>query len=516
MAKLKLTFLIFVFAGLMAAPLPAQQPDTSAAQPATKAAADSGKTTAADTAKAAADSSKISRHDTTETPVRPAATTPDTAKVETTTVKTADSLKAGASGTLPQTSQATETTPSPDTAKSASLQNTGGSEPSNLPTSTSAQEVTGTVPPPSTILQTGQSQPKTVEESTRQPQLGTADRDTVSDADSIGNGLPAESEADAQSQRDEGGGIPGWVFWVLALLIAGAIFTIVFLRRAKTEGGFFETPHAAGIPQPEVKTSPKPASKTRVVMDRFIISQAQHDGGCPEQQDAFAISEPGTESAHRGLLMVLADGMSGHAWGREASRAAVRIFRETYETKAAEETIAAALKRSLKTANDAIITLARERQQENNVGTTLTAAVIDNEDLHWIAVGDSRIYLFRGNQLTQLTTDHVYMNKLLEQVSGGKLSKKEAAKHPDRDALYSFLGLKKVTEIDSNPKPHPLKSEDRILLCSEGVHKTLPKTEIAEELAGNPDALGDSIIRRALAKENPEQENLTALVLVAK
>jgi len=502
-----LPFILIVFAGLMLAPLPAQQPDTSAAQPASKAAADTSKTTAADTAKAAADTSKISRQDTTKTPATPAAITADTAKTETTTVKAADSLKAGTSGTPPETSQAE--TPPPDTAETTPQQNTGGITPSNAaPGSPGQRDATGNAPSSSTNLQTSQSRPETAEESTRQPQSGTADTDTVSEAGSIGDELPAEGGAAAQPQTDEGGGIPGWLFWVAGLLVVGAIFTVVFLRRAKTEGSFFETPPAAAIPQP--------AGKTRVVMERYIISHAQHDGGRPEQQDAFAISEPETESSHRGLLMVLADGMSGHAWGREASRAAVRTFRETYITKSAEESIAAALKRSLKAANDAVTTLARERQQENNVGATLTAAAIDNENLHWIAVGDSRIYLFSENQLTQLTTDHIYLNKLLEQVSGGKLGKKEASKHPDRDALYSFLGLKKVTEIDSNPKPHPLKSDDRILLCSEGVHKTLSKTEIAEELAGNPNTLGDSIIRRALAKENPEQENLTALVLVVK
>lgn len=527
MAKIKLNFLLFVFAGLMLAPLQAQQPDTSnqvsktpedtsAAQPATKAAADSGKMAAADTTNADADSLKISRQDTSETPAAPAATTPDTAKVETTVVKATDSLDSAVSETSPETLEATETIPPPDTAKVTPQQNTGGTTSSNPPADNSGQEEITRIAPAPPVAQTSQTQQETARKSAPQPQLETAETDTISETDSAGNELPADSGTIVQSQTDEGGGIPGWLFWIAGLLIAGAIFTIVFLRRAKTQADFFDTPRTAAISEPKIKSSAKPASKTEVVMGRFIISHAQHEGGRPEQQDAFAISEPETKSSHRGLLIVLADGMSGHAWGREAGRAAVRTFRETYETKSPEESIAAASKRSLKAANEAVITLARERQQENNVGTTLTAAVIDNENLHWIAVGDSRIYLFRENQLTQLTTDHIYMNKLLEQVSSGKLTKKEAAKHPDRDALYSFLGLKKVTEIHSNPKPHLLKSDDRILLCSEGLHKTLSKAEIAEELAGNPNTLGESIVRKALAKENPEQENLTAIVLVVK
>ena len=248
---------------------------------------------------------------------------------------------------------------------------------------------------------------------------------------------------------------------------------------------------------------------------RIIPGNAQNIGTRKEQQDDFGFSDIDNAKfiSHGGVIAVLTDGMGGLEMGREASRTAVRAMRNAYEAKSPEESIPRALDRALHLANKAVFEMAQKAGLEEDVGTTLVAAVVHQDALHWISVGDSRIYLFRKGQLTRLTTDHVYARELDKEIVSGNISRQEAESNPDRDALTSYLGSPEIKEIDRNVNEFLLEPGDRILLCSDGLYRALSEQEMAQILGGHPQDDAESLVRNALSKKLPHQDNLTIAIL---
>ena len=134
-------------------------------------------------------------------------------------------------------------------------------------------------------------------------------------------------------------------------------------------------------------------------------------------------------------------------------------------------------------------------------------AVVHDAALHWIAAGDSRVYLWRAGRLTQVNADHVYAADLDVKVVKGQISEEEAREDPDRDALTSHLGMTPLRHIDRNLDPHPLFEGDRVLICSDGLYRALALDEIAAPLAGNPQRACETLVERAVAKGHPRQDN---------
>lgn len=321
-------------------------------------------------------------------------------------------------------------------------------------------------------------------------------------------------------ETGDGGSSVSWIFWLAGLLLAVGLLIAILRKRFRgypslreRESAGFEIP--AHEPRRRAEApAPAAAPAMEIVLPggKLLFSHAQHPGSNWEQQDAFGFSEAETAQGGKGFLAVIADGMGGHAHAREASRAAVDGFKNTYRAKSADEKIPAALHRALRAANDAVLALAKDLKAENNLGATLTAALIFEKNLYWIAAGDSRLYLLRNGQLTQLTTDHIYLNKLREEAAKGRMTKEDAENHPDREALYSFLGLRTLREIDAAKTPYSLNPGDRLLLCSEGVHRSLSASEIAQILSAGENAnLADQVVEAVLAKRRFQQENVTAL-----
>lgn len=249
----------------------------------------------------------------------------------------------------------------------------------------------------------------------------------------------------------------------------------------------------------------------------ILPGNAQHRGDRAQQQDSFGFSDllNPTLLARQGALAVLADGMGGHALGREASRIAVKTFLDGYPHSAPDEPIPTTLRRLMQNANTAVRILAAAEGELDNTGTTLAAAVIHQQCLHWVSVGDSRIYLYHAGQLTLLTVDHIYARELDREVAAGRLEATAAAAHPDRDALTSFLGVPELDMIDCNIQPVPLHPGDRVVLCSDGVYRALDEAEMREELARclEPQAAAEALVNRVLARQIPRQDNLTVAIL---
>ncbi|MBA3530606.1 MAG: serine/threonine-protein phosphatase, partial [Ardenticatenales bacterium] len=138
---------------------------------------------------------------------------------------------------------------------------------------------------------------------------------------------------------------------------------------------------------------------------------------------------PASEERKRvlGDLYILADGMGGHEAGEVASEMAVDTIAQQYHQHPGPPH--AALRRAIKEANRAIYQSAQE-EERYGMGTTVVVAAVVGETLYTAHVGDSRIYLIRGGEISQLTRDH---SLVAEQIEAGLLSPEEAAFHPHRN-----------------------------------------------------------------------------------
>ena len=247
---------------------------------------------------------------------------------------------------------------------------------------------------------------------------------------------------------------------------------------------------------------------------RFIPGNAQHIGSRTEQQDSFGFSDPEDTNflGHGGFLAVLADGAGGMEHGQSAGRLAVKTFLRAYQEKPEDEGIAAALERALLEANNAVQALADQENSIDNVGSTLVAAVLHENDLYWISVGDSAVYLYRDQTLSLLTTSHIYAHQLDQEAAMGRISKDAALSHPDRDALTSYIGKKNLEEIDRNTTPVAVLTGDRIALASDGLFKTLNVEEISTEIRDrDPQRACESLVQKVLEKGREHQDNVTVL-----
>ena len=248
---------------------------------------------------------------------------------------------------------------------------------------------------------------------------------------------------------------------------------------------------------------------------KFLHASAQHIGARASQEDSFGFSSPESQAfvAHGGFLAVLCDGMGGMQHGEIASRAAVTGFLDAYAAKTAQETIPAALERSVQTTNDQVIELARSLGATEGIGTTLIAAVLHKDFLTYVSVGDSGLYHLSRRSLRLINRPHVFGTYLDRAAEKGIMSAQAALEHPERGALTSFIGADPLEEIDSNPDPLRLSSGDTILVASDGLFNTLSTPEIRGAMEGDPRKWPDLLIARTLAKKHEFQDNVTVLTL---
>lgn len=244
---------------------------------------------------------------------------------------------------------------------------------------------------------------------------------------------------------------------------------------------------------------------------------ATDQGAREDQQDSFSLSRFDDKRfvADFGVMAVVTDGMGGYAGGQQASYHAAQTMREAYENKAVQEPIPEALLRALGQANKRV----REegtRMDTKEIGTTLVSAVIHRQDLYWIAAGDSRAYLCRKGELTPLTYDHNRAMELLDEVATGTINLQDARSDPEREGLISFLGQSRISHIDRNIRPLKLQEEDRVLLCTDGLYRSLAEHDILRLLEDpDPQSAAEQLVQAALREQLPHQDNVTVAILAA-
>lgn len=193
------------------------------------------------------------------------------------------------------------------------------------------------------------------------------------------------------------------------------------------------------------------------------------------QQDAYYVLE--TENGH---LAVLCDGMGGMENGEKASQKAVEKLAEDFEYWNGKN-VPEFLLDEAKKMDKLIFELTDENGNKLNAGTTTAAVVVVENKMYWLSVGDSRIYVLRGNEMQCVTRDHNYGFQMEQKLLKGKVTQKEFEQKKNKfEALVSYIGMNGLEMIDVNRKPFELEAGDKILICSDGLYKCLKEDDFQQ------------------------------------
>ena len=196
------------------------------------------------------------------------------------------------------------------------------------------------------------------------------------------------------------------------------------------------------------------------------------------QEDALSCECDG-----RNCIAVLCDGVGGLDMGERASAAAVETFRALFTLdNLAGADIPTLRRRALHEMDERVSALAGETANAH-LGTTVVAAVIRNDQLFWISVGDSRLYILRDGELLQATRDHNYSMTLDFMRKNEMISSETMSREQKRgDALVSYIGIGGLELFDICEFPFILKDGDVILLSTDGLYKTMSEDRIKSVL----------------------------------
>ncbi len=227
-------------------------------------------------------------------------------------------------------------------------------------------------------------------------------------------------------------------------------------------------------------------------------------------EDSFLYWEPDSDDDFllKGRLAVVADGMGGYEGGQEASRLAVETVRSVYDNAFGgnpQDTLIGALE----AAHQNIQRFAQEHPQFYGMGTTCTALSIVGRELSFAHVGDSRLYLIRGQSISRLTRDHSYVGRLVET---GIVRSEDAESHPQRHILTAALGSGRDVTPHIPEHPTLLEEGDILLLCTDGLWGVVGDADLARVVRTNPPAEAcQKLVNMALERGGPD--NITLLVL---
>jgi len=225
------------------------------------------------------------------------------------------------------------------------------------------------------------------------------------------------------------------------------------------------------------------------------------------RSDVGLIRPENEDSGYAGpRLLLVADGMGGHAAGELASATAIAIAASIETSDANPNETLAALGTAVDDIGARISTTINENPDFTGMGTTLTGLYLAGDRMSVVHVGDSRAYLLRDGELSRLTHDHTYVQTL---VDAGKITEEEAEHHPRRSLLMRALDGMHPVEADLSVRE--TRAGDRFLICSDGLSGVVSEREIAELLSGSdPTGAVTALVERALLRGAPD--NVTVVV----
>lgn len=204
-------------------------------------------------------------------------------------------------------------------------------------------------------------------------------------------------------------------------------------------------------------------------------------------------------------LWIVADGMGGHDCGEVASRIAVDFIHEQVGRGTPLPTAAAR-------AHEVVALAAAQGLGQQGMGSTLVALHLDGQHYQVVWVGDSRAYLWHAGRLTQLTRDHSFVQKMVDE---GQISNAEAVNHPYRNVITQALGVADLEQVDVGEVTGTLGEGEMILLCSDGLTGEVPEQDIDRVLSGDGDAQTKAQTLVDVALEHGGSDNVTVLLVAA-
>lgn len=212
------------------------------------------------------------------------------------------------------------------------------------------------------------------------------------------------------------------------------------------------------------------------------------------------------------VLAVLADGMGGHNAGDVASELAVRFLvdrfqKSTLHLTSDANTVSSWLKEAYEGANERISTIAESDPSCKGMGTTLIAAVFQNNKVTFAHIGDSRVYLYSKGEINPLTKDHSYVNVLLD---SGEINEEQARTHPRKNMLMKAIG----TEISIDPDilTVTVRPEEFMLICSDGLSNMVSAEQMVHVLQSEATLQAKVETFIELANEQGGEDNISLII----
>lgn len=237
----------------------------------------------------------------------------------------------------------------------------------------------------------------------------------------------------------------------------------------------------------------------------------QIDGARDYQEDAFMTTRLGEgEESNATVLVIMADGMGGHAAGNVASNMVTTTFNRTFAGLYPADDVPGALKQALLKANDSIRQSVRETPGLKGMGCTMVSAFIQGTRLWWVSVGDSHLYLLRERSLNKLNADHSYGGYLQRMREQGMAIEPDANLSPNM--LMSAMIGDEIAEVDLSSEPLDLQRGDRLLICSDGLD-TLGQGSVIQysSWAENPRDCVGALLEAVEEAGQPKQDNTTVI-----
>lgn len=218
---------------------------------------------------------------------------------------------------------------------------------------------------------------------------------------------------------------------------------------------------------------------------------------------------------------VLSDGMGGHNAGEVASHVVVtEVFSElkfrSGRAHAIDGHVREALLHAAQTANACVGDVASEAPEAHGMGATLVVPFFNRDELHWISIGDSPLYLHRNGSLRQLNEDHSMGPHIDMMVRSGMLTERKGRDHPDRNCLTSVLVGKPISRIDCPEEPTHLQDGDVVIAASDGV-QSIPhadmQTLVERHAEDSSDTIARALIHEIETRAEPDQDNVSFVVV---
>lgn len=236
-----------------------------------------------------------------------------------------------------------------------------------------------------------------------------------------------------------------------------------------------------------------------------------------QQQDAVKADDFYSYIENERVIAVLCDGMGGLASGEKASECCSSVVYDAFHSGMPIHPIQNFYRSIIFYADEEVKSLKNEDGSPVvGAGTTLASVIIDGHDLYWGSVGDSRIYIVRGDQILCVTHDHNYLMILNQRVQQGEITREEAESDPQKEALVSYIGMGGIKYIDLNAKPVRLLNGDQIILCSDGLYRSVSEDEIKQIVTkhGKETQLAaEELTSFALSKNFKTQDNTSVVVI---